>query len=103
MTKMTKKRVAMLLADVAEDKRFWCSDGRVLKNLSEFEGALNDMTTETFRRHSSEGKSDFANWVRDVIGDEKLGRDLSKCSNAAQAARSVRERITWLEDKMRTK
>jgi hypothetical protein len=103
MTKITKKNAAMLLANVPEDKRFWCSDGRVFKNVSELQSALNDITAETFRHHSSQGESDFANWVRDVIGDEKLARDLSKCSNAAQAARSVRERIAWLKGKMQTK
>lgn len=103
MQKMTKKKAAMLLADVPEDKRFRCSDGRVFKNLSELENALNGMTAETFRYHSSEGRSDFANWVRDVIRDEELARNLSESNNAAKAARSVRERIAWLKGKIQTK
>jgi hypothetical protein len=103
MQKMTKRKAAMLLADVPEDKRFRCSDGRVFKNLSELENALNDMTAEIFRYHSSEGKSDFANWVRDVIRDEEVARNLSESNNAAQAARSVRERIAWLKGKIQPK
>ncbi len=97
---MTKKRAEILLADVPEDKRFWCADGRVLKNLTELESALNDITTETFQHHSNEEKSDFANWVRDVIGDTKLARDLSKGSDAAQASGNIRERIAWLREKL---
>jgi hypothetical protein len=100
MARMTKKKAAMLLADAPEDKRFWCSDGRVLKNLSELQSALNDMTAETFRHHSSEGRNDFANWVRDVISDEKLSNDLRKSSTPIQAAKWVASRIAWLRSKM---
>jgi hypothetical protein len=60
------------------------------------------MPEETFRYHSNETKTDFSNWVRDVIGDEKLARDLLGCAGAAQAAVSVRKRITWLKSRART-
>jgi hypothetical protein len=103
MRRMTKKKAAMLLADVPEDKRFRCYDGRIFKNLSELENALTDTTAEIFRYHSREGKSDFANWVRDVIQDEELARNLSESNNAAQAARSVRERVAWLKNRIQTK
>jgi len=81
------------LADVPEEKRFWCHDGSYLKNLKELEAALMQMSDETFRYHSNEAKTDFSNWVRDVIGDQKLARDLLKCTTPAKAARSVAARI----------
>jgi len=100
MVKMTKSAAEERLGDVSQDKRFWCHDGRYLKNLQELEGALEQMTDETFRYHSNETKSDFSNWVRDVFGDEKLSRDLQKSTTQAQAAKSVAERITWLKAKI---
>jgi len=45
-------------------------------------------------------KNDFSNWVRDVIGDEKLSRDLQKSTTQAQAAKSVADRVTWLKSKI---
>ena len=55
---------------------------------------------ETFRHHSSESRNDFSNWVRDVIGDEKLSRDLLKSTTQAQAAKSIDDRVAWLKSKI---
>ncbi len=96
MARITKTVAQRMLGDVPEDKRFWCSDGRVVKNLPELEIALKEMSGEAFQYHSNETKSDFSNWVRDVIGDEKLSRDLQKSATRAEAAKSVASRVTWL-------
>jgi hypothetical protein len=97
MVSITKAIAQERLGDVPEEKRFWCHDGRYLKNLEELETALEQMTDETFRYHSSETKTDFSNWVRDVIGDEKLARDLLKSATQLQAAKNVAARIKLLK------
>jgi hypothetical protein len=97
MATMTKTAAKDRLSDVSDEKRFWCHDGRYLKNLEELEAALEQMTNDTFAYHSSESKTDFSNWVRDVIGDEKLARDLLKATTRAQAAKNVASRIEWLK------
>jgi len=100
MVKTTKSVAEERLGDVPQEKQFWCHDGRYLKNLQELDVALGEMTEDTFRYHSNEVKSDFSDWVRDVIGDEKLSRDLQKSATQAQAAKSVADRITWLKSKI---
>jgi hypothetical protein len=97
MVSITKAMALERLGDVPEDKRFWCHDGRYLKNLEELGAALEEMSDETFGYHSNEGKTDFSNWVRDVIGDEKLARDLLKATSPAQAAQSVSARVKFLK------
>ncbi len=99
MVRISKVIAEERLADVPQEKRFWCSDGRALKNLSELEVALQEMKEEAFRYHSNETKNDFSNWVRDVIGDEKLSRDLQKSPTREQAVKSVASRIAWLRSK----
>jgi hypothetical protein len=101
MVRIAKSVAEERLGDVSQEKQFWCHDGRYLKNLEELEVALEQMTEETFRYHSNEAKSDFSNWVRDVIGDEKLSRDLQKSTTQAQAAKSVVDRVTWLKGKIK--
>ena len=100
MTKITKEIARARLADVAQEKQFWCSDGRVLKNLSELVVALKEISDETFRYHSNETRSDFSNWVYDIIGDEKLSRDLQKSKTQAQAAKAVAARVAWLKSRI---
>jgi hypothetical protein len=86
-----------MLADVPDEKRFWLADGRYLKNLEELEAALAQMAPETFATHSNAEKTDFSNWVRDVIGDDKLAADLLKCKTRERAARIVTERVRLLK------
>ena len=100
MVKVTRAIAQGWLADVPQEKVFWCSDGRILKNLLELGDTLKQMSEETFCYHSNEAKSDFSNWVRDVIGDEKLAEDLKKSLTPAQAAKSVADRVAWLKGKI---
>lgn len=98
MVKITKTIARARLADVPQEKQFWCCDGSVLKSLTELKSALEQMSEETFCYHSNETKSDFSNWVKDVIGDELLCGDLSKSKTRTQAAKAVAERIVWLKN-----
>jgi hypothetical protein len=94
---MTKAIAVQWLADVPQEKQFWCIDGRYLKNLSELQAALGDMSQETFRSHSNEAKNDFSNWVRDVISDEKLSLDLLMSQTQSEAAQVVADRVASLK------
>jgi len=100
MARITKEIAGKMLGEVPDGKQFYCTDGRVIKNMSELELALKEMSEETFRYHSSETKSDFSNWVREVIGDEKLSRDLQKSNSRMQAVKKVADRIAWLRNKI---
>jgi len=99
MARITKEIAGKMLGEVPDGKQFYCADGRVIKNMSELELALKEMSEETFYYHSSETKTDFSNWVRDVIGDEKLSRDLQKSTDRAQAVKKVADRVAWLRSK----
>lgn len=102
-TEMTKSKVKKLLSDVPDEKRFWSCDGQLLKNIPELETSLKEMNHDTFHYHVNESRNDFSNWVRDVIGDEKLAQDLQKSKTQAQATRCVSERISELKLHIKTK
>ena len=97
--RISKEEAYRRLGDVPDDKRFWCQDGKVIKNLKDLEEALNNMSDETFRHHSGGERNDFSNWVRDVLGDDKLARDLSKAKSRIQASRAIAQRISFLRSK----
>ena len=99
---ITKTINAAKLADVPLEKRFWCYDGRVLRNLTELKSAFETMSDDVFHYHVNEYKNDFSKWVKDVIGDNKLSKDLQKSYNQAQAAIVVADRINWLNNKQKT-
>ncbi len=97
--KILKKDAQRLLAKVPEQFVFWSNDGRVLRDMTELADALNNMTDETFAYHSNDFKKDFDNWVRDVIGDANLAKDLDKSLSRTEAARVVSKRLAFLMSK----
>jgi hypothetical protein len=88
------------LRDVPLDKVFWRHDGGAVKNLDELGAALREMSEETFRYHVAGDKSDFSNWVRDVIGDGTLANQLRKAMTQTTAARRVETRLAWLKARL---
>jgi hypothetical protein len=81
------------LEDIDGDKRFFCQDGCVIKNMTELIDCLNHMTEEVFRHHVTPEKNDFSNWIRDVLGNEKLANELYNASSPQEAAKIVTERV----------
>lgn len=100
MSGIVKLDAGKLLSKVPEEYVFWCRDGQMFRDMSELGEALPSMSDETFVFHSNGEKNDFANWVRDIIGDGKLARDLVRAQNRIQAAKKVAERIDFLKAKL---
>jgi len=100
IAKISKEEAKRRLGDVPDDKRFWCHDGKNIKNLRELRKALIDMSDETFHYHLGEGRNDFSKWIREVVGDDKLAEDLSKTKSRMQTSQTVAERVSFLERKI---
>jgi hypothetical protein len=100
IVRISKEEAKRRLGDVPDDKRFWCHDGRSIKNLGELRKALIDMSDETFHYHSGRETNDFSRWIREVVGDEQLANDLGNTKSRLQASQVVAERISLLEGKL---
>jgi hypothetical protein len=100
VVRIGKEEAMRRLGDVADDKRFWCNDGKIIKNLAELVVSLNGMSAETYRYHRNEERNDFSRWVRDVVGDTRLAEELGRASSREEAGRAVAERISFLETRI---
>ena len=100
IVKITREEAQRRLSDVPVEYAFFCQDGRRLHNLAELQDALATMSGEVFAYHSGKDKSDFSNWVRDIVRDETLARQLSHASTHAQARKVVEQRIAFLSSKI---
>jgi hypothetical protein len=94
--KIEKQQVERFLAKVPEEFVFWSHDGRVLRDMKDLKDALTSISDQDYTYHANETKKDFSNWVRDIIGDEKLAQDLVMAISREQAAKIVEERYTFL-------
>ena len=99
---VNKSQAEKYLGKVPENQVFWCNNGVVLRDVRELKDALANMSDQTFCYHSNEIKKDFSTWVRDIIGDDKLAKDLEKATNREEAVKIVEERCQLLVSKMST-
>ncbi|MBN1375488.1 MAG: hypothetical protein JXA01_04975 [Dehalococcoidia bacterium] len=88
-----------VLRHVSDEKRFYCHDGNIVNNVYELKNALEKMNHACFTHHVTDEKNDFARWIREVLGDDKMANDLSKAPSQKEAAAVVKGRIAWLQDR----
>lgn len=68
-----REKARMLLEEAAApEELFETADGRRLRSLWELYGFLEDAGSEVFGQHVGEGRNDIADWVDDVVCDDKL-------------------------------
>jgi hypothetical protein len=96
LARINKENAKNILSDVPEDKIFWVNNGRILRNLKDLSSALVDMENTTFTFHVNKDKSDFKNWINDVIGDKKLAKDISKTKKKEIMINKINKRIEQL-------
>jgi hypothetical protein len=96
LARINKETVKNILGSVPDEKNFWVNDGRVLRNLKDLSVALVDMDEDTFKHHVNKEKNDFKNWINDVIGDNKLAKDISKTKNQKVMENKINRRIEQL-------
>ncbi|MFW6125758.1 MAG: hypothetical protein ACOC58_01510 [Chloroflexota bacterium] len=100
MARILREDAERWLAPVPPDQAFWSCDNRTFASMSELADGLASMDEETFAYHVNDAKNDFSNWARDVIGDQKLSRDLAKSQTTGQAVKKVAERLNLLSSKL---
>ena len=100
IVRIAKEEAERRLSNVPEEHVFWCCDGSIYRNMRGLEEAFYSMSDDTFAFHANDSRNDFSNWVNDIIGDDKLARDLSKSHDKAKAAKCVSDRITFLSAKL---
>jgi hypothetical protein len=97
MTIRNREEAQGVLRQVADEKRFFVHDGKILSTILELKTELGKMAKATYSHHVNEEKNDVARWVREVLGDDKLARDLTKAATQKEARQIVARRISWLE------
>ncbi|MEK6946645.1 MAG: DUF5752 family protein [Nanoarchaeota archaeon] len=85
-----------LVFDCEEECGFKLANGGILRNLNDLNGSLDEMDEGVFRHHVTDEKNDFGNWVREVLGDEKLADDLAIAKNKNMAQVAVLKRMIEL-------
>lgn len=94
---VTRGDAERFLNDVPEEYQFWANNGTTIRNVEQLAEAIKNMDEQTFKHHSNNEKTDFSNWLRDIVGDEKLATDLMKNKSRDSAHKKIRERLALLK------
>ena len=100
---VSRKKAAVILADVPEEKAFIVKDDQVAWNLNQMHAILLRMDSVTFSNHVLEERNDFADWIRDVAKDNVLALELRKAKirSAGSFAAVIKKRIILLHKILR--
>ena len=86
-----------ILSKVHKDKAFWLCTNENLFSLASLLASLEKVTDEVFRYHITRDKNDFEKWIRDVVKDRELAREIARVKTKETLIRKINERVILLK------
>src|SRR3989338_6664472 len=96
---VTKDEAKKYLGDCSPEQSFWVNNGPIVKNLDELSHALPELSNDIFSHHVNNDNNDFSNWIRDIIGDQKLANDIISSRNKESMLKKLNTRLNALKKK----
>lgn len=93
-----KEFAKKILSDVSSSEEFVLHiSGKVrkVKNLIDLKIELGQMSEKEFKHHVRNDRNDFAVWIKDSVGDEKLSRDFLHVSDREAMISLLKSRIDF--------
>ena len=94
---MDYKEALKLLWNVDAGVAFHFCNGKSARSLKELLAGIKTLNEEQYQHHVYFDHNDFSNWLFDIIGDDKLGRDLFNAKKK-NAIALLKARISYLEE-----
>ena len=86
-----------ILARVPFHVSFWLCTNESLRSINDVYEALERASDEVFRYHVNRDKNDFEVWIREVIKDKDLAREIARVKTRETLVRKIRERVDELK------
>src|SRR3989338_8213746 len=87
-----------ILSRVPFQVSFWLCTNENLRSLADVSEALQKATDDVFRYHVNRDKNDFEAWIREVIKDKDLAREIARVKTKETLVRKISERINNLRN-----
>ena len=85
-----------VLGRTSLEESFWLCTNENLRSLAALSKALEDIDDNVFRYHVNRDKNDFEAWIRDIIKDKELAREISRVKTKETLVRKISERVDAL-------
>jgi len=87
------------LKEAPAGKYFYAHNGMSIRNLNELAVAIDLMDKKIFEFHVNKDKNDFSNWVKEVIKEEKLAKELLDIKSKIASAERIHKYINRVSKK----
>lgn len=85
-----------ILAKVPFQYSFWLCTNENLRSIEDVSKALEKASDDVFRYHVNRDKNDFEVWIRDIVKDKDLAREIARVKTKETLVRKITERIEGL-------
>ncbi len=76
---------------------FWLCTNENLRSLNELSEALEKADNDVFRYHVTRDRNDFEAWIREILKDKELAREIARVKTKETLIRKISERIGELK------
>lgn len=94
--KISPQEAKRILSKAPLNVSFWLCTNETLRSLEQVLKALERANDEVFRYHINRDKNDFEAWIRDIIRDRELAREISRIKTRETLIRKISERVQEL-------
>lgn len=85
-----------ILSRVPSQRSFWLCTNQNLRSIADVSKALQVANDEVFRYHVNRDKNDFEAWIRDIVKDKDLAREIARVKTRETLIRKISERVEAL-------
>ncbi len=85
------------LGKVSLTDGFWLCTNENLRSLDELSAALQKADNDVFRYHITRDRNDFEVWIREIVKDKELAREIARVKTKETLIRKITERTEELK------
>ncbi len=90
-----------IMAKVPQNLSFWLCTNDNLRSLADISEALQKANDDVFRYHVNRDKNDFEVWIREVVKDRDLAREIARVKTRETLIRKICERVDELRSSLK--
>lgn len=83
--------------EVEPELALWLSNGTTVKSLTELAAALKKLGAKDYKEHVNKERNEIADWVKEILNDDSLARQLRRAKTKALAAQAVEKEMKKLK------
>lgn len=85
-----------MLGKTSPTDGFWLCTNENLRSLNELSEALEKADNDVFRYHVTRDRNDFEAWIREIVKDKELAREIARVKTKETLIRKIEERVEEL-------